>query len=658
MRMNYLEGLNDRQKEAVLHTHGPLLILAGAGAGKTKTITHRILHLIADGAAPETILAITFTNKAAKEMRERAIDLLTKWNAANPAKRRPGVPFISTFHSLGVMILKENCDRLGLPRHFTIFDKDDAKRAVKQAMEKLGIDPKTAEPGKVLGAISHEKGKGGSPEEYSRKANSYNSTAKMIAPIWREYEKILAEEKALDFDDLLVKTAELLKKNPEIRKHYQTRWHFVHIDEYQDTNGVQYEISNLLISEKQNICVVGDIDQNIYSWRGADIKNIINFEKDYKDAKVILLEENYRSTQNILAAANQIIQKNTMRREKNLFTKKEGGDKIGMFSGYDEADEAAWIAHTAKEIISGGTPADEIAVLYRANFQSRALEEAFLAHDVPYQLLGTRFFERKEVKDILCFIQAALAGSPSSFTRVINVPPRGIGKVTLEKIAAGKEDELSAAMKSKVKDFRALLEKIKAAAESMPPSSLVKFILKESGLEAQLKGDGDEGEERLLNIRELAALATKYDALPPLEALDQFLANAALASDQDSLIDAPAGVKLMTVHSSKGLEFDYVFVGGLEENLFPHKRMNEREISVEQEEEERRLFYVAITRARKRLYLTYASVRTVFGSKQVNIPSEFLSDIGDELTEAMERKVDISDDDGDTPVWRRKTVYL
>ena len=659
--MDYFHGLNERQKEAVTTTHGPLLILAGAGAGKTKTITHRILHLIAEGAAPETILAITFTNKAAKEMRERAIDLLTKWNAANPDKRRPGVPFISTFHSLGVMILKENCERLGLPRHFTIFDKDDAKRTVKQAMEKLGIDTKSAEPGKVLSAISHEKGKGGSPENYAARANSYNSTAKMIAPVWAEYEKILAEEKALDFDDLLVKTAELLRNNPAVRKHYQDRWHFVHIDEYQDTNGVQYEISNLLIGEKKNICVVGDIDQNIYSWRGADIKNIINFEKDYKNAKVILLEQNYRSTQNILNAANQIIAKNTMRREKNLFTENAGGEKIGLFSAYDEADEANFMAQTAKTLIAAGTPADEIAVLYRANFQSRALEEAFLAHDVPYQLLGTRFFERKEVKDILSFIQAALAGSPSSFARVLNVPPRGIGKVTLEKIAAGKEEELSAAMKSKLKDFRDLLAKIKIAAETMPPSSLIKTILKESGLEEQLKAEGEEGEERLLNIRELAALATKYDTLEPQEALDQFLENAALASDQDQLIDAPAGVKLMTVHSSKGLEFDYVFVGGLEENLFPHKRMNEREISVEQEEEERRLFYVAITRARKRLFLSYASVRTVFGSKQVNIPSEFLSDIGDELTEAMERKSSIRDgidDDGDEPVWRRKTVYL
>lgn len=656
--MDYFHGLNERQKEAVLHTHGALLILAGAGAGKTKTVTHRILHLIADGTAPESILAITFTNKAAKEMRERAVELLSRWNEANPEKRRPGIPFISTFHSLGVMILKENAEKLGLPRHFTIFDKDDAKRAVKQAMEKLGIDPKHAEPNKVLSVISHEKGKGIGPEEYARRANSYNSTAKMIAPIWREYEKTLAEEKALDFDDLLVRTAELLRKDAAVRERYQARWHFINIDEYQDTNGVQYEISKLLVGERKNICVVGDIDQNIYSWRGADIKNIINFEKDYKGAKVILLEQNYRSTSVILEAANQIIAKNTMRREKNLFTEKEGGDKIGLYSGYDEGDEAAWIAHTAKELISAGTPADEIAVLYRANFQSRALEEAFLAHDVPYQLLGTRFFERKEVKDILSFIQAALAGSPSAITRVVNVPARGIGKVTLERIAEGKEDQLSAAMKSKLKDFRDLLAKIRETAESATPSALIKFILKESGLEDALKEEGDDGEERLLNIRELAALASKYDTLPPEEALDQFLTNAALASDQDSLIDAPAGVKLMTVHSSKGLEFDYVFVGGLEENLFPHKRMGEQSLSVEHEEEERRLFYVAVTRARKRLYLTYASVRTVFGSKQVNVPSEFLSDIDDGLTETMERKVDISDDDGDTPVWRRKIVYL
>ncbi len=345
-----------------------------------------------------------------------------------------------------------------------------------------------------------------------------------------------------------------------------------------------------------------------------------------------------------------------MRREKNLFTKNGEGEKIGLYGGYDEEDEATFIAHTARELIKAGTPPGEIAVLYRANFQSRVLEEFFLAHDVPYQLLGTRFFERKEVKDVLSFIQAALSESPTALARIINVPPRGIGKATLEKIAGGKEAELSPAMKRKLEEFRALLSKVKDASEKLPPSSLVKYVLKESGLEAHLESEGDEGEERILNVKELAALATKYDVLPGQEGLDQFLTDAALASDQDALMESKDGVKLMTVHASKGLEFDHVFISGLEENLFPHKRMHESSISIEAEEEERRLFYVALTRARKRLYLSYASFRMVFGSKQVNIPSEFISDIDDDLIESMGGGVNPKSDD-DSP-FGGKTVYL
>jgi len=674
---DYLSGLNERQREAVLHTQGPLLILAGAGAGKTKTLTHRILHLINDGVAPEHILAITFTNKAAKEMRERTLHLLSAkaeaektdrpFMAGYPGGRSRGVPLVSTFHSLGVLILKENHAKLGLPQHFTIFDKDDAKRAVKEAMEQAGIDPKQVEPAKIQSVISKEKGRMTTPQEYERKAGQ-GYLALFTAPTWIRYEAILAREKALDFDDLLAKTSHLLKNDPELLKQYQDRWRYIHIDEYQDTNGVQYQIGRMLAGEKQNICVVGDIDQNIYSWRGADIQNIINFEKDFPGAKVVLLEENYRSTQTILTAANRVIAKNTMRREKNLFTKNNEGEKIGIYGGYDEADEANFVAHKAGELIKAGTTPAEIAILYRANFQSRALEEAFLAHGIPYQLLGTRFFERKEIKDILSFIQAARTEAPSALARIINVPPRGIGKVTLEKIESGKEAELSPASQSKIRDFRTFLARVKKESETMVPSALIRYILKESGLEEHLMNGDDEAEERLLNIKELAALAGKYDVLPKEEALDAFLTDAALASDQDALAEKQDGVKLMTVHSSKGLEFDYVFITGLEENLFPHKRMSEESLSQEAEEEERRLFYVALTRGRKRVFLTHASTRTVFGSKQVNIPSEFISDIDEELAEQLgeKKKHRISvfgggfgnTDEENDAIWGGKTVYL
>ncbi len=629
--MKHLDGLNPQQKEAVLTTEGPVLIIAGAGAGKTKTVTYRILNLIKTGVAPESILAITFTNKAAREMKERVEKLLHEDRDLDFSMR--GKPFVSTFHSLGVHILKQNADRLGIPRHFTIFDKSDSKRAIKEAVVASNLDPKQYDPAKISQAISKQKGNFVTAEEYKNLAgNDY--FAKIVADVWGKYEAILHREKSLDFDDLLLKTARLLQTDEKVREFYQNTWKYVHIDEYQDTNKVQYTISRLIAEKHKNICVVGDTDQNIYSWRGADIKNMLNFEKHYPNPKIILLEENYRSTQTILNLANKIIEKNKFRIDKKLFTQNSVGEKVSLFEGYDEASEAQFVALKSKELIAKGVSPKEIAVLYRANFQSRALEEAFLGNEVPYQLLGVRFFERKEIKDVLSFIRASLnPESSADITRVINVPPRGIGKVTLVKIFEGKEAELPAGTRKKVENFRTLLAEIKETALKEKPSELVKLVIRKSGMEELLKSGSDEDRERLENVMELVTLATKYDTLPLGEGIEELLADAALASDQDSLMKSEEGVKLMTVHASKGLEFDYVFITGLEENMFPHKRFGDAEVSSEDGEEERRLFYVAITRARKKLYLSCTQVRTIFGSKQINTPSEFIYDIDEEMTE-------------------------
>lgn len=626
-------NLNIHQKEAVETLEGPLLIIAGAGAGKTKTITHRILNLIKNGVQPSRILAITFTNKAAKEMRERVFHLIETDKTLNIPISFNERPFVSTFHSLGVHIIKENSALLGISRHFTIYDRGDSKRAIKDALEALSLDPKQYEPGTILNVISREKGDGITLATYKNSQKEYFQ--KIVAQVWEKYETTLAKEKSLDFDDLLLKTAMLLKMHPEVKKRYSEIWNYIHIDEYQDTNRVQYEIASLLAEAHRNICVVGDVDQNIYSWRGADIENILNFEKEYPEAKVITLEENYRSTQTILAAANNVIKKNLMRREKNLFTKNSEGEKIELLISYTEQEEARMIADEARKLISDGTNAREIAVLYRANFQSRVLEEAFLNKNIPYQVLGVKFFERKEVKDVLSFIKASLnRESTNDMVRIVNVPPRGIGKATMLKVITGQENTLGPSLKNKVAQFLHLLEKIKAVALKDTPSALIKYIIQETGMETVYRNGGPEEQEKLENLRELVSVASQYDALPTGEAIEKLLENAALATDQDELEKDHPAVKLMTVHASKGLEFDYVFIAGLEEDLFPHQRMGEENKSESQSEEERRLFYVAITRARKKVFLSYAQLRTIYGAQKVNTPSGFISDIGDEHIES------------------------
>ncbi len=654
---DHLDGLNDRQIEAALHLEGPLLIVAGAGAGKTKTITHRIVNLIKNGVAPEKILAVTFTNKAAKEMRERIMSAmgaenLLEWGlsqAGGPRGSAPrargdsdrtregfSAPFVSTFHSLGVYIIKENARLLGLTKYFTILDEGDTTTLIKNILKDLGIDPKMYDPRKIKNIISREKGKFVHLTDYAEQENG--TLGKIVAQVWNLYEKQKTKENSLDFDDLLLKATKLLKENEEIRKIYQEKWEYIHVDEYQDTNEVQYLMSKLLSEKNRNICVVGDADQNIYSWRGANLKNILSFEKDYPNAKIILLEQNYRSTQNILEAANEIIKKNKYRPDKNLFTKNKTGEKIGLYEALDETDEAEFVATKVLEIMDKGSAFSEIAVLYRANFQSRALEEAMLRYNIPYQVLGVKFFERKEIKDTLAYLRAALnPDSLSDIKRIINFPTRGIGKVTLAKIFANDKENLPTKVKIKVNNFYETLEEIRREIKILKTSEVIKFVVKKSGIEQELASGTEEDRERLENIKELATLALKYDNLTEGAGVEKLLEDASLASDQDSLIERGTkkelvnAVKLMTVHASKGLEFKGVFITGLEDGLFPHERQNE--VEGQDMEEERRLFYVALTRAKEKLFLSFANFRTIFGSRQINTPSEFISDIPADLLE-------------------------
>jgi len=640
---SHLIGLNKAQTEAVLHKNGPLLVFAGAGAGKTKAITHRILNLIKDGVSPHEILGVTFTNKAANEMRERVIALLKKDkilsfpHSSNPWIARQHGPEISTFHSLGVKILKENAQKIGKTKNFTILDKDDSLRVIKKILKQLDIDPKQFEPRKLSGRISRAKGDGMSFIEFSN-APEINFFEKIVSRVWEEYEKELKNTNALDFDDLLLAPLRLFKKDKDILEHYQNKWKYIHIDEYQDTNKVQYEFTKLLADKHKNICVVGDNDQSIYSWRGADYANILNFEKDYPNAKIIILEENYRSTKNIISAANEIIKKNKERIEKRLFTSRGDGEKILVYAARDEKREADFIVYKVNDLLNAGVIPKDIAVLYRANFQSRILEEKFLRSGIPYQVLGVRFFERKEVKDVLAFLRASLnPDDANSVLRVINVPPRGIGKVTLAKVFSGKRDTLAPKLKEKVDVFFQILQSIKNKSSLFLPSELLKYIVQISGIEESLKNGSEDDLERLLNINELVTIATKYDTLPIGEGIEMFLEDASLmTSDQDQIEDAK-GVKLMTVHASKGLEFNYVFVTGLEENLFPHTVMGKEK---KDKEEERRLFYVAITRAKEKLFLTYGYKRMLYGQETENLPSQFIFDISPHLLDEKEDDIE------------------
>ncbi len=649
---NHLDGLNEAQREAVQHITGPLLVLAGAGSGKTRVITHRIVQIILEGTSPRNILAVTFTNKAAGEMRERVLDLMKQFPATATSVDTP--PTVTTFHSLGVRLLREFHATINLRRHFTIFDRQDSLKAVKMALEQTGYNPKEYEPKKILSAISKAKGDAISVTDYTAKVK--NPTMEVNALIWRRYEQILHEEQALDFDDLLIKTLNLLKNYPEVRKTLQNRYHYIHVDEYQDTNEVQFEIVRILAAKHNNLCVVGDIDQNIYSWRGANIKNILQFEKLFPGAAIIRLEENYRSTKTIIAVSNEIIAKNQNRIPKEVFTNNQEGDKLDLYIAMNGQDEAEQVLTNIQALLQDGVDPGEIAILYRTNFLSRGLEEVLMRAGINYQLLGTKFYDRKEIKDVLSYLRLALnPDSRTDLSRVINEPARGIGKVTLLKILENRQADISGATLAKVQSFYRIIEDISQVAVNKPLSETIKFIITRSGIEDYYTQKGTEDDlSKLENLRELVSTATHFDHLPPEEAVEALLETAALQSDQDELTTEPnqattSAVRLMTVHAAKGLEFPYVFIIGLEEGLFPHERLDE---SKTDNEEERRLFYVALTRAEKKIFLSYAQIRTIFGSQRINIPSSFLNDIASEHLEIT------NPDEGGYSSGHETTIYL
>ena len=627
--LEYLSHLNPRQKEAVLAIEGPVSVLAGAGSGKTSVLTTRIYHLIRSGVSAERILAVTFTNKAAREMRERLMHRLPD----SP------LPFVATFHGLGRELLQTYGTALGVPRYFTIFDRDDSKRAIREALKALDIDPKEIPPGSILSRISKAKSEGMSLQEFRDKHGRESFRSRITAEAWIRYEEALKKEKSLDFDDLIVLPVKLLRQHEDVRARVQERFSHLHVDEFQDTNELQAELAKLIAGPTENIFVVGDIDQSIYTWRGATIDNLLKFEEAYPRAQHIVLEQNYRSTKTIVDAANMIIEKNRNRKEKHAMTENGAGERITIHPARTAEEEARWVAHEAGRAIRRGTAPEEVAVLYRMNAQSRALEEAFLHAGVPYKLLGTRFYDRKEVKDVLAWVRLALDPSREiDRIRAVQAPSRGIGKVTLGKILAGKKDELRAADRAKVDTFERIVSDLAEAAQTITPSAFVKLVIEKSGMETSLLKEGEDGQERLENARELGTLASRYDSMPGQEGISAFLADAALAGDQDEM-DRPEGgtdrakkpgVTLMTVHAAKGLEFDVVFVTGLEEGLFPHEGMNEED---RDEEEERRLFYVAVTRAKKRLILTLARMRRIYGTDYLSEPSQFLRDIDPLLIE-------------------------
>lgn len=634
--MTYLDGLNDRQRDAVLSTEGPISVLAGAGSGKTKVLTTRIYHLIREKGIPaERILAVTFTNKAAREMRERLSVRLES----------SGMPFVATFHGLGRELLQMYGQPLGIPRYFTIYDRDDSERTIKEALKALDVDPKEVPPRAILGRISKAKGDGQSLSEFREKYGRESFRSRITSECWERYEAALKKEKALDFDDLILLPVRLLEEFPEVRQKVEDRFHYIHIDEFQDTNELQGRLAALLGGARKNLFVVGDIDQTIYTWRGATIDNLLSFDSAYPNARTIVLEHNYRSTRTIVDAANTIIEKNRNRKDKRSVTDNPYGEKILLHAADTSEREALWIAREARRLIQTGTSPEEIAVLFRTNFQSRALEESFLHAGVPYRLLGTRFFDRKEVKDVLSWVRLALDPSrEADKARAVQFPARGIGKVTLGKLIAGQRDGLRPAEKAKIEAFEEVVYGLNAFMKGATPSVLVRAVIERSGMEAAYAKGGEDDQERLLNIKELATLAARYDYLSGEEGVAAFLADTALAGDQDEL-DRPQdgkqqGVTLMTVHAAKGLEFDTVFVTGLEEGLFPHEGMGNEE---RDEEEERRLFYVAVTRAKRKLILTFARVRRIYGTDYLQEPSMFLHDIDASL---MEHTNAYGDDDG------------
>lgn len=622
-----LEELNERQREAVLYNDGPLLIIAGAGAGKTKTLTTKIAYLIEkENVAPENILAITFTNKAAKEMKDRLFKTI-----GQTAKYLE----VSTFHSFGLKLLRENYDALGYDKNFVIMDSDDSLTVVKKIIKDIGYDPKIYNPRAIRNKISSCKNEMTSPEAYERYAAS--DFEKVVQEVYTKYEKKLQRNNSVDFDDLLLLPIELFKKNPDILNKYQDLYQYILIDEYQDTNEAQYILTKMLSAKNRKITCVGDDSQSIYSFRGANYKNILNFEKDYKDAKTILLEQNYRSTSNILDAANQVIKNNKMRKDKNLWTSRGIGEKIKYYRAYNERDEAQYVIRKIKELTNRNVEYKDIAVLYRTNAQSRVLEEEMLKENLPYRVIGSfYFYSRKEIKDLIAYLRLIHNSKDNvSLLRVINTPKRGIGLKTIENLTIQADamgvSIYEAISSGKELEFKNLIEKLKEMSKDLTLTELIDKVLDASGMKKELEDEKTlEAEVRLENLEEFKSITKTFEEREGLISLEDFLLEISLISDVEEYKDDPNRISLMTVHSVKGLEFDHVFVVGMEEGIFPHinSLMDNSEL-----EEERRLCYVAITRAKDDLHLVNARRRTLFGKEQINPVSRFLGEINKDLIE-------------------------
>ncbi|MCY8236574.1 DNA helicase PcrA [Bacillus subtilis] len=650
--MNYisnqlLSGLNPVQQEAVKTTDGPLLLMAGAGSGKTRVLTHRIAYLMAEKhVAPWNILAITFTNKAAREMKERVESILG-----------PGADdiWISTFHSMCVRILRRDIDRIGINRNFSILDTADQLSVIKGILKERNLDPKKFDPRSILGTISSAKNELTEPEEFSKVAGGYYD--QVVSDVYVDYQKKLLKNQSLDFDDLIMTTIKLFDRVPEVLEFYQRKFQYIHVDEYQDTNRAQYMLVKQLAERFQNLCVVGDSDQSIYRWRGADIANILSFEKDYPNASVILLEQNYRSTKRILRAANEVIKNNSNRKPKNLWTENDEGIKISYYRGDNEFGEGQFVAGKIHQLHSSGKrKLSDIAILYRTNAQSRVIEETLLKAGLNYNIVGgTKFYDRKEIKDILAYLR--LVSNPDddiSFTRIVNVPKRGVGATSLEKIASYAAMNglsffqaiqqvdfigVSAKAANALDSFRQMIENLTNMQDYLSITELTEEILDKTEYREMLKAEKSiEAQSRLENIDEFLSVTKNFEQKSEDKTLVAFLTDLALIADIDQLDQKEEesggkdAITLMTLHAAKGLEFPVVFLMGLEEGVFPHSRslMEEAEM-----EEERRLAYVGITRAEQELYLTNAKMRTLFGRTNMNPESRFIAEIPDDLLENL-----------------------
>ena len=638
-----LKTLNDMQRQAVLTTEGPLLLLAGAGSGKTRVLTHRIAYLIENGVKPWNILAITFTNKAAREMKERVAAITPHGDEV----------WVSTFHSTCVRILRREIDKIGYSNKFSIYDADDSERLIKDILKEHNISDKVYPPKMIISQIGGQKDQMHSPEDFMKEVEK-DFRMRKVADIYAIYQERLKENNALDFDDLIFKTVELFKKRPDILDKYQERFRYIMVDEYQDTNGAQYQLVKLLASKYNNLCVVGDDDQSIYGWRGADIKNILDFEKDFKNTVVIKLEQNYRSTGLILESANAVIKNNRTRKAKALWTDQGEGTKLKFHNSSGDREEANFICKNIDKGVTEGRKYSDYAILYRNNALSRVIEEQLVKDSIPYRLFGgTRFYDRKEIKDIMCYLK--VLNNPNddiAIKRIINVPKRSIGDTTVAKISeyaaenhlnfymalCGNENinSLTSRAKSSLVKFVDLLNDFNIDAEELPVSELIEKIIDKTGYKAELEAiNTDESRGRLENIGELINKAAEFEENNEDADLAQFLEEVALVADVDGYTEGDDTVVLMTLHSSKGLEFDTVFIAGFEESIFPGFRAMQDGTGMEMEEE-RRLCYVGITRAKRELYLTAAKNRLQHGQRVYNMPSRFLKEIPSKFIERSE----------------------